>query len=519
MSDIIENLIEKNGITVDDFQDDDVRDQVTEIETDDTKHEPTEEELKEEQRIKAIKAKMSLDDKRERKIPVAPERVEEIIKEFMEKYKINETFDNYFKEQIETFHNEKNRDKIIKGALGQDSELLFNEEFFQDLVDWVKEQINSYIKTEFESDPNMDDDKREVLNNLDIHIGLTVDDAGIDKVTLIAWHYLLKNLEKIAREFIKEHKDELVGYNKQKIAIELYNKELTNILSNHPQMKAFVNTIISITFSWMKKYHAKSSRLSKFIYELQLSDMYVMLNTIVRYLVLIAIKNRNPLELRALMSTYISLIHRNIISLLSADITKVKIGYVAAVQYMFEEGERTHFAYNKQQIVAEALTNVFKNYNKRKLKTNNDILEIFKHLGEINLLDFFYFMDPKYSALDNMYMYTLLGADMRNTDDELANGFVFSSKYKTRKNYHPIKKYFDSLYSEQIQELLNDFFEHEKTAQVFYNKIKNDILRIVNPEHYINEQGEIPETDIERTASEVDTITTKTIKELKKAKS
>jgi len=519
MSDIIENLIEKSGITADDFQDDDVRDQVTEIETDDTKYEPTEEELKEEQRLKAFKAKISLSNKREKKIPVAPEKVEEIIKEFMDKYKINETFDAYFEKQIKTFHNEKNYEKIIKSALGQDNELLFNEEFFQDLVNWIKEQINKYVKNEFETDPNMDKDKKEVLKNLDIHIGLTVDDAGIDKVTLIAWHYLLKNLEKIAREFIKTHKNELVGYNKQKIAIELYNKELTNILSNHPQMKAFVNTIISITLSWMKKYHAKSSRLSKFLYELQLSDMYVMLNTIVRYLILIAIKNRNPLELRALMSTYISLIHRNIISLLSADISKVKIGYVAAVQYMFEEGERTHFSYNKQQIVAEALANVFKNRNKRKLKTNKDVLKIFKHLGEINLLDFFYFMEPKYSILDNMYIYTILGSDIKNTEDELANGFVFSRRYKSHKNYYPIKKYFDTLYSKEIQELLDNFFKHEKTSQVFYKKIKNDILRIVNPEHYINNQGEIPKTDIEKTVNEIDTIVNNAIKELRKAKS
>ena len=505
--DIIENLIEKNGITTDDFKDDDVRDQVTEIETDESKHEPSEEEKKEERRLKAMKAKMSLEGKRERKIPVQPDRVEEIIEEFKKKYNINETFDDYFSEQIKTFHKEENKDRIIKGALGDpDHELQFTEGFFQDLVDWVRSQIKSYVKQEFESDPNMPEDKKEVLSNLDIHIGLTVDDAGIDKVTLIAWHYLLKNLERISREFINEHKDELVGYNKQKIAIELYNREVTNILSNHPQMKAFVNTIISITFSWMKKYHAKSSRLSKFIYELQLSDMYVMLNTIVRYLVLIAIKNRNPLELRALMSTYISLIHRNIISLLSADITKVKIGYVAAVQYMFEEGERTHFTYSKHQMLAEALSNIFKIYNKRKLKANNKTLEIFKHVGEMNTLDFFYFMNDEYSILDNMYMYTLLGADLKNSNDKLANGFAYSSAYYNRVNYQPVKKYFDSMYAKNIQDKISGIFEHEKTANVFYNKIKNHTLRSVNPRYYITEDGKQADEDIVRAIEELDVV-------------
>jgi len=516
MADIIENIVERSFAVVDDLQDDDIRDQVIEVETDDTKHEPTEEEIKEEQRIKAFKAKMSLDDKRERKIPVQPERVEEIIKDFINKYNIDEEFDKYFIDQIKTFHNKENHDKIIAGALGKSDELQFDVDFFQNLVDWVKDKIDTYVENEFKDDPDMPDDKREVLNNLNIHVGLTVDEAGIDKVTLIAWHYLLKNLEKIAREFIKEHKDELVGYNKQKIAIELYNKEITNILSNHPQMKAFANTIISITMSWMKKYHAKSSRLSKFIYELQLSDMYVMLNTIVRYLILIAIKNRNPLELRALMSTYISLIHRNIISLLSADITKVKIGYVAAVQYMFEEGERTHFAYNKQQMIAEALANVFKNKNKHKLKPNHDILEMFRYLGELNQLDFFYFMNPEYSMLDNMYMYILIGAELRNTDDELANGFTYSRKYKSKKNYQVIKKYFDTLYSDAFISKLEQFFGHPKTAKVFYNKIKNDILRAVNPDHYINQWGEKPESNIERTTAEIDTIAEKTIRELEK---
>jgi len=347
MSDIIENLIEKKLEA--EVSDDDIRDSATEIEIDDSKHEPTEMELREERRIRAMKAKMSLDSKREHKIIVAPDRVEEIIAEFMEKYQIDERFNEHFENEIKKFHKEENAQRIINGALKKTTELQFDVDWFQSLIDWVRKEINEAVAKELEADPNMPEDKREVLNNLDIHIGLTVDDAGIDKVTLIAWHYLLKNLERLAREFINKHKDELKGYNKQKIAIELYNTEITNLLSNHKQMNAFVNTIISITQAWMRKYHAKSSRLSKFIYELQLNDMNVMLNTIVRYLVLIAIKNRNPLELRALMSTYISLIHRNIISLLSADITKVKIGYVAAVQYMFEEGERTHFSFNKQQ--------------------------------------------------------------------------------------------------------------------------------------------------------------------------
>lgn len=508
--DIIENLIEKNGIAADDFKDDDVRDQVTEIETDDTKHEPTEEEKKEEHRIKTLKAKMSLEGKRERKIPVQPERVEQIIEEFKARHNIDEIFDNYFIDKIHTFHSEQNAQRIIKGALGQSDELQFTEVFFQELVDWVKARIKEYVKEEFEADPGMPEDKKEVLNNLDIHIGLTVDDAGIDKVTLIAWHYLLKNLEKISRKFINEHKDELVGYNKQKIAIELYNKEITNILSNHPQMKAFANTIISITFSWMKKYHAKSSRLSKFIYELQLSDMYVMLNTIVRYLILIAIKNRNPLELRALMSTYISLIHRNIISLLSADITKVKIGYVAAVQYMFEEGEKTHFSYSKQQMIAEALARVFKNKNKLKLKPNYKTLEMFNHVGELNQLDFFEFADDQYSVLDNMYMYTILGAQLKNSDDKLANGFAYSSKYYSRVNFHPVKKYFDSVHTKPLHSKLEKLFEHEKTTTVFYNKIKNYMLRTVNPRYYITEDGEQADEDIVRAIEELDTVCQKT---------
>ena len=516
MSDIIENLIEKEGITANDFQDDDVRDQVTEIEIDDTKHGPTKEEVEEEKRIKSFKAKMSLDSKRERKIPVQPERVEEIIESFKEKYKINEVFDKHFCDFIYTFHNDENKEKIIKGALGQSDELQFTELDFQELVDWVRVKIKDFAQQEFEDDPNMPEDKKEVLNNLDIHIGLTVDDAGIDKVTLIAWHYLLKNLEVIARKFIKEHKDELVGYNKQKIAIELYNKEITNILSNHFQMKAFANTIISITFSWMKKYHAKSSRLSKFIYELQLSDMYVMLNTIVRYLILIAIKNRNPLELRALMSTYISLIHRNIISLLSADITKVKIGYVAAVQYMFEEGERIHFAYNKHQMVAEAMSRVFKNKNKDKLKPNKKELDLFKYVGEMNFLDFFEFMDPSISILDNMYMYTLIGADIRNSNNKLANGFVFSSKYKTKKNFQPIKKYFDNIYSEKLNNHISKFFEDDNTSKVFYNKIKNDMMRIVNPERYITEHGELADNDIEEAIRNLDIVALKSLNELDK---
>jgi hypothetical protein len=201
--------------------------------------------------------------------------------------------------------------------------------------------------------------------------------------------------------------------------------------------------------------------------------------------------------------------------LLSADITKVKIGYVAAVQYLFEEGEKTHFAYNKHQMLAEALARVFINKNKRLRKPEYSRNELFSNLIEMNKMDFYYFMNPTISPLDNIYIYALVGSKLKNSNDKIANGLAMSSHYKPRKNFAQLKRYYENLYAQSIIDALIDILEHDKTAQAIHSHIKNDVLRTVNPEHYIdNKTGKIASSNIDDAAREIDVISDKILKSL-----
>jgi len=457
-----------------------------------------------EEKIARIKKKISLESKMERKISIDYEVVEKYMVQFLEKYNIDEQIDGFVLDEINKFQNEDNIENITKNVSDSSNVLLFDIDVFYRIESYTKTLIRNALEKEKEKE--VDDEKLEILSTIDTHIELTLSEAGIDKLTLVAYHYFIKNLENEAEKFIEAHYDKMPNINKQKTATSLYNKEVINILSKHSQMAAFTTTIISLTSSWLEKYRQKSVKLGKFINELMLITSEVLVDKISRYVMLIALKNKNPVLLRSLFSTFLSLIHRNIASMLSASVVNTKLGYFHAMQYLFEDSENQR-TFNKQQIIANTLLKALKVKNRDKFKDNHVFQTTFQSLISPNFIDYFYFLDGNYAPLDSFYAYVMYGRYIRNSDNKKANSIVMSNKYKPRIHLKQAKKYIDIKVKQNIEPILYTIHDDEETVKFITDRLRAAISKEINPDSYITDDGEIAPLDITEVYDEIDLMT------------
>ncbi len=484
------------------LKDDDIRD--AHITKDEDK--PVDIDPREKEKIERIKKKISLESKRERKVNIDHNLVESIIQEFQDKYEIEDKIRTFVLNKIHSFHNDENVEKIINHYVKQDDNYFFDQHLFTEIDEYVKTLVRNALEQELKETD--DEIKKEVLGIIDTHIELTVSSAGVDKLTLVAYHFFINLLAKESKEFIQKHKDKLHNISRQKTATELYNHDIMNMLANHKQLSAFTNTIISLTSSWIVKYRQKSMKLGQFINELMLMTEDVIIDKISRYIMLIALKNKNPLTLRSIMSTYISLIHRNIASLLSVSVVNAKIGYVRAVQYMYEENDRVFKSYNRKQVLTQALGRSLGLRKKKNRKKYHYIAEHFKPFTDLNELDFFEFMDPEYSIIDNLYMYMIYGINMDNSNNDKANGLNISHEIFYHKNMSGAKKYLDLKFNRNIAPYIKYYFDDEESEKLVSTKIKNFISKIINPEHYVTfEQDLTRNIDIESIYDDINHLT------------
>ena len=457
------------------------------------------------EKIERIKKKISLEGKRERKIDVDHKVVEERINNFVNKYDIENRIDDFVNKKIDEFHNEKNYDIIIQHANQEDyDDLLFDVELFEDIENFTKTIVRDALRKEF-ARSDLTETDRKILEIIDTHVELTLSDQGIDKLTLVAFHHFLKNLEKRAREFIVENVDKLQDFNRQKTATHLYNKEIINILSNHGQLAAFSMTIISLVSSWLEKYRQKSVKLGKFLNELMLMTSDVIIDKIARYILLIAIKNSSPIKFRSIFSTYLSLIHRNISSMLSANITNVKLGYFAKMQYLFEDNENQR-VFNRHQMLANSILHTLKIKNRRKYKDNDYIIQEVLPFLSPNIIDFLEFAAPNGSIVDNYYAYAVYGRHLQNSDRIKAKSMFLHEDLVPRRNTSSIKNYLELKMSTVIEPLVNQLVSDPEEAKKVVSKLRTAISREINPKNFICVDENINDINVEQLYNEMDLI-------------
>ena len=465
-------------------------------------------------KIERIKKKISLEGKRERKIDVDHVVVEERINNFVQKYNIEKRIDDYVNRKIDEFHNEDNYEVIIEHAnQGEYEDLLFGVELFEDIENFTKTIVRDALRKEF-ARPDLTETDRKILEIIDTHVELTLSDEGIDKLTLVAFHHFLKNLEIRAKEFIIENVDKLRDFNRQKTATHLYNKEIINILSNHGQLAAFSMTIISLVSSWLEKYRQKSAKLGKFLNELMLMTSDVIIDKIARYILLIAIKNSSPIKFRSIFSTYLSLIHRNISSMLSANITNVKLGYFAKMQYLFEDNENQRI-FNRHQMLANSILQAIKVRNRKRFKDNDYIIQEVLPFLSTNVIDFLEFASTDASIIDNYYAYAVYGRHLQNSDIIKSKAMFLNEDLMHRRNTSSIKNYLELQMASKIEPLMQSLVPDSEEAKKTAMKLRMFISREINPKNYVCVDENINDINIEQLYQEMDLVVDKVSQFLK----
>ena len=474
---------------------------------DDEEREPTEEEKIVQEKIQRVKKKLSLEGKMERKSALDHNLIEAEIVKLLKEYDINKRINDYVDQQLGFLKDPARAPEIIEHVNNPSSnKLLFDVDVFYKIDEFVKIVVREALNKEMQSERyKTDAEYREILSTIDTHIDLTLSKYGIDKLTLVAYHYFIKYLETVAKDFIDQYQDYLVDYNKQKTATTLYHREVMNILSNHKQMHAFTSTIVSLTASWLEKYRQKSAKLGQFIMDLTLSTNDVMVDKIARYILLIALKNKNPILLRSIFSTFLSLIHRNIASLMSVSLTNVKVGYFKAMTHMFEDEENSKIVKNRHLMLAKSLVRILKKRNRMRHKQNAVLQKIFQPLIDPNITDFMYFATGEHSSLDEFQLYVMYGRYIVNSDDnEKANALRVKSDIRACKSTNSIKKYLDLKVKQRIYDPIMQFYKDEEAAGYIVTKIKTDILKELDPLCYVSTDGDVIMNDVNSMYDEID---------------
>ena len=148
--------------------------------------------------------------------------------------------------------------------------------------------------------------KEDILRNIFEIIGFSCYRTGLDKVKLIAYHYLCRYLETITIPFKEDKKLHKVrGF---VVPLEIFRYDLLNVLCFDDTLKKFIFTMKELIIKWVVKY-TSGSRLAQMYFDILMISPDTLSEDILRLLALSVIKNKNPMTLRAVYSSYISIVH------------------------------------------------------------------------------------------------------------------------------------------------------------------------------------------------------------------
>jgi len=171
--------------------------------------------------------------------------------------------------------------------------------------------------------------KEDILRNIFEIISFSCYRTGLDKVKLITYHYLCRYLENLAIKFKEENDIHKVrGYTSP---LEVFRFDLVNVLCFDDTLKKFIFTIKELVSKWVMKY-SFGSKMAKFYFDIMMITPDMLSDSIIRIIALSIIKNKNPMTLRAIYSSYVSLIHLIIDSNINlTDLSKKKYGNFKAL--------------------------------------------------------------------------------------------------------------------------------------------------------------------------------------------
>lgn len=444
-------------------------------------------------RIKEKAEPKVIGSKKEKKLDIETKVIELEMDNFLNKYDLNNKIETFISMELDKVLNEsimlQNINKTEKEHVRQ-----FDSKFFEKILDFISTEINFGINKELErNDFRCEKTKHihfEIIKNINTEIELTMFEEKLPKLDLIAYHYLLKVLEPKAISFLKRNNlKNIRGY---KISMELFRFELNHILSNHKNLSRFVLTILSIIEQHLTKYNART-KIGSFYYSILMTTKEYIEEKVFKYIIFTALKNMNPIYLRAIFSTYIGLIHTNLFSFFGAKLTKIKVGYYKQLESLFEENFSKDLNSNlisPNQMFLENILITYFMHNKRHLKTNYDFLlnEYSNNFFNPNYYDIIYSYpnDNDVSILDYLFYYNSVLKIVKNNFRHQTNLYNIKNM-NNKKNNIALKNYAQDLVMEYFYESLFDLIKDKESTLEICKYLGENIIQNLNPNNFVNE--------------------------------
>lgn len=317
-------------------------------------------------------------------------------------------------------------------------------------------------------------------------------EEGIQRMTLVAYHYLLKVVNRLAENFMIANS--IKNINGTKNPTELFIQELYNIIAYNKEMTRFTLTIKSLIEQWLGKYNAKT-KISEFYYDVLMITPDVIIEKILKYMLFTAIRNKNPFVLRAIFSSYITLIHKNLFSFYATNLTKIKLGYFKQLEGLFTENFDLIFDQGKQSNPKKFIMNsLIFNYilkNKRYLKGNFSLLsdEYTQDFLEPNYFDVFssFRKDSGMAFVDHLFFYTTNLKFTKNSILKEGNYYKISSDFFKKNILKKNKIIIKDLLIKHLQEPFFIYFRDEETVNEIFEAMAKDLVQKLNLGHYLDE--------------------------------
>jgi len=440
-----------------------------------------------------------LNDKKEKKLKYDYNEVEKIIEDFLDKYEIDFKIESKIYEDFEKTLNKEEIFKNLQVLLGKEkeSEYKYQLDFDQFLgfKDYIQTLIFDSIENELEelTLSNIEEEKlqmyKDIYQNLFEEIHLTMFNKGINRITLTTFHYYLKVLEVFAKMYLDEA--EVTNIKRAKNPLELFLKDLYIILSKDPELTRFLLTLKSLIEQWLIKYNSKT-KIGEFYYDILMISPDHITERILKYLLFTAIKNKNPLTLRAIFSSYLTLIHQNLFSFYATNLDKVKVGFFKQLENLFTENFTLIFEdnyFNSSQFFTEIMLTNFIFKNKKLLKKDYFLFtdNFFHHFFEPNYVDIIRSHDKNMNILDHDFIYNTITKNINNSFSEEAYYHKVNSKFFKNN----IKKKYNLIIKELLTQKLFNFFymyiEDRETVDEILNKMSRDISQKLNPNFFLDE--------------------------------
>lgn len=435
--------------------------------------------------------RQDIGSKRENKIKVSVKDVEQLISDIMIKYDIDATIEQFVNNKLDNCLNEKlivrnSELKNKKNYINQFDNALFNEiyNFICPLLeDKCTIELDLVLKQYGEESEEYEKLKL-VVDNIFETIDLTMYKEGVHKIKLVAYHYLTKCLEIKADIIIKNNNIKNIrGY---KTSIELFSYELIEIIATNPDIEKFTLTLRSVIEQWIIKYNNKS-KIGQFYYSILMINADQIIEKILRYLLFTAIKNYNPIYLRAIFSTYITLIHKNIFSFYALKLSNVKVGYFKQLESLFEDeviSNVNRVNVSHQLIHSQVLNQLM--CNKRFLRHNFEFLmdDYSTSFLDINYFDFLYGYRNNLNVMDYHFYYSKYLKLTKNSFRSQSNYYKINSNFYKPTSKKILKTYINEMIHKEFYKHFLEIFKDHETATSICESIGQNLLKKINQNNF-----------------------------------